>query len=168
MYADEFPDGSYVLAEYRGHWDGPPEARPDSWQTVWQRQDRKPRQETGDWWEVCGPTWAQTPSGSVRVPPPSEPVGWGTVCGLDDPEPYGVSQVRLWRDDECEPWAAVARFARWLVSLDDPDPDSAGFQDRRVTTMTRIIERARQVRARRSASGSCSSASTAARGPARS
>ena len=31
----------------------------------------------------------------------------------------------------------------WLVSLDDPDPESQGFQDRRTVTMTGIIQRAR-------------------------
>jgi hypothetical protein len=34
-------------------------------------------------------------------------------------------------------------FAEWLVSMDDPDPDSAGFQARRTATLSQIIERAR-------------------------
>ncbi len=33
---------------------------------------------------------------------------------------------------------------RWLVSLDDPDPDSQGFQDRKAVTLNQIIGRARE------------------------
>lgn len=35
-------------------------------------------------------------------------------------------------------------FARWVVALDDPDPDSQGFQDRKAVTLGRIIDRARE------------------------
>jgi hypothetical protein len=37
----------------------------------------------------------------------------------------------------------VYDFARWVVSLDDPDPASAGQRERRTVTLTQIIERAR-------------------------
>lgn len=36
-------------------------------------------------------------------------------------------------------------FVAWLVSLDDPDPESRGFQDRRTVTLSDIIEKARSV-----------------------
>lgn len=38
----------------------------------------------------------------------------------------------------------VVDFVKWIVSLDDPDPESEGFQDRRTTTLTDIIRRARK------------------------
>lgn len=38
----------------------------------------------------------------------------------------------------------VHDFLTWIISLDDPDPASEGFQSRRVTTMTDIIRRARE------------------------
>jgi hypothetical protein len=136
MYADEPPDGSYVLATYRTDC--------DDVEKVWQRIDRNGGQEHGDWWEVRGGRAWCTYCGTTRELGPTGPDSWGVVCGLDDPEPYGVSQVLLWLDDECEPWAALESFARWLVSLDNPDPASAGFQERRAVTLIRIIDRARQ------------------------
>ncbi len=39
----------------------------------------------------------------------------------------------------------IRDFLEWLVSLDDPDPESEGFQARRVTTMSDIVRRARTV-----------------------
>lgn len=36
-------------------------------------------------------------------------------------------------------------LAEWLVSLDDPDPSSAGNTERRTVTLSQIIERAREV-----------------------
>lgn len=42
------------------------------------------------------------------------------------------------------PQEPLRELAEWLVTLDDPDPASQGFQDRRTTTMTQIIERARK------------------------
>lgn len=39
--------------------------------------------------------------------------------------------------------APLRSTAEWLVSLDNPDPDSVGFRSRRTVTLTHIIERAR-------------------------
>jgi len=63
------------------------------------------------------------------------------VCEYNIPD--GLTDVAL-LVEKTERADRLEELARWLLSLDDPDPDSAGFQDRRVTTMTRIIERARQ------------------------
>lgn len=38
----------------------------------------------------------------------------------------------------------VHDFVAWVLTLDDPDPESQGFQDRRTATMTEIIRRARE------------------------
>lgn len=58
------------------------------------------------------------------------------------------AEVHLTLDD----YAALARqmpgeihdFMEWIISLDSPDPESQGFQDRRTTTMTDIIRKARE------------------------
>lgn len=39
----------------------------------------------------------------------------------------------------------VYDFVTWLASLDDPDPESQGFQDRRTVTLTQIVDRAKGV-----------------------
>lgn len=38
----------------------------------------------------------------------------------------------------------VHDFMAWIISLDDPDPESQGFADRRSVTMTQIIRRAKE------------------------
>jgi len=38
----------------------------------------------------------------------------------------------------------LRQFARWIVSLDDPDPKSQGFQDRKTVTMNTIVQQARE------------------------
>lgn len=35
-------------------------------------------------------------------------------------------------------------FARWIVSLDDDDPDSPGRKERQTITLTKIVERAKE------------------------
>lgn len=38
----------------------------------------------------------------------------------------------------------VREFARWIVSLDDDDPDSPGRKDRQTVNLTKIINRAKE------------------------
>lgn len=40
--------------------------------------------------------------------------------------------------------SASEKLARWLVEMDDPDPQSAGCIRRRTITLTHIIDRARE------------------------
>lgn len=41
------------------------------------------------------------------------------------------------------PAKSLAEFARWIVSMDDDDPESQGRKDRQTITLTKIIEKAR-------------------------
>lgn len=36
------------------------------------------------------------------------------------------------------------QLLEWIISLDDPDPESGGFQDRRTVTLTQIISKAQE------------------------
>ena len=114
MIREEYPDGSLVLATYRGYWSGQPgDQRGEDFEVVWQRADRIPRGDgPGDWFEVRGPMFVQTPAGTKVDARPRGPEPWGTVCGLDDPEPYGVDQVRLYTADEVEALLAGSEASR--------------------------------------------------------
>jgi hypothetical protein len=75
---------------------------------------------------------------------PEEPATGGfSGNGMRGTVTYGGSEPRS-DGSEPEPSELVRlrEFARWVVSLDDPDPQSQGFQDRRTVTMTTIIRRA--------------------------
>lgn len=67
---------------------------------------------------------------------------WRRLIGEFELEPGGITYLA----EKTERADRLEELARWLVSLDDPDPDpdSAGFQERRVTGMNQIITRARQ------------------------
>lgn len=41
-------------------------------------------------------------------------------------------------------YVKLREFARWIVSMDDDDPESPGRQDRRVTGLNDIINRAKE------------------------
>lgn len=43
-----------------------------------------------------------------------------------------------------EYYEGIANFARWIVSLDDDDPNSPGRKERQTITLTKIINRAKQ------------------------
>jgi len=51
----------------------------------------------------------------------------------DDIDEFSVSYVE-----------GLQKFAEWIVSLDDDDPNSPGRRDRQVVTLTKIINRARE------------------------
>lgn len=65
------------------------------------------------------------------------------------PRSYSLDEGR-YIDDEVSPSLLeleverLRKFAQWVVSLDDPDPQSQGFQDHQTTTMTSIIRQARE------------------------
>jgi hypothetical protein len=69
------------------------------------------------------------------------------VDGWRPPEPmteWLLKTMRTsveWTNQEHERLLGVLR---WLVSLDDPDPESDGFRDRRTVTLAKIIDLARQ------------------------
>lgn len=85
----EPPDGSYVRIAYQS---GPGGGEVEK---VWVRNDRKAGQAWGDWWQVRGATGFCMSCGTTRQLGVTGPASWGEVCGLDDPEPYGISQTLL-------------------------------------------------------------------------
>lgn len=68
--------------------------------------------------------------------------------GWRAPEPMnswllGIMRANMkWSAEEFE---RVSGFLRWLVSLDDSNPDSPGFKERQVITLASIISQAREV-----------------------
>jgi hypothetical protein len=128
---DEF-ERQCEAEEFARHFPEPPDGSRIEWEgdrsTIYaaQRTDF-PEHNEGSWWMYGDSehrwSWRQL------------------VCEYNIPD--GLTDVAL-LVEKTQRTDALEELARWLVSLDDPDPTSAGFQERRTVTMTRIIERARQ------------------------
>lgn len=85
---DEPEDGALVLARYSS-------PRGDDFAIMWERADRNDNQRAGDWWQIRVPSAYCTHCRTTRQLGVAGPKSWGEVCGLDDPEPYGLSQTIL-------------------------------------------------------------------------
>lgn len=103
------------------------------------------RTEEARWTEVSKPEWVSAERGAGfrntwgrDSEPATGGFGNGSIEGsvcYNGGTPEGFEE---------KPQESVRDLVEWLATLDDPDPASQGFQDRRTVTLTQIVERAKK------------------------